>query len=654
MPNSGRCATFWILWTLAAFAPTAATARQDEALDAALARPILKPGQPVTEVRSYLDGRLPRFEAPPSAEAWTATAEQLRQDVLAKVVFRGEAATWRDAKCKVEWLDTIDGGPGYRIRKLRYEAIPGFWIPALLYEPEKLDGKVPVVLNVNGHDANGKAADYKQIRCINEAKRGMLALNVEWVGMGQLRGEENQHGLINAIDLCGTSGIAIHYLAMSRALDLLLEHPHADADRVAVAGLSGGGWQTIFFSALDTRVTLSNPVAGYSGFRTRIHYLSDLGDSEQTPTDLATVADYTHLTAMRAPRPTLLTFNLKDNCCFAAPHALPPLIDAAWPIYAQYGKPNHLRVHVNEDPGTHNFLLDNRQAFYRMLGDHFRPDDKDDRADEIASDREVKTAEQLEVKLPETNLSLNAIARKLSDKLPKSNEGGTKAEQVGELKQTIRLPDIAWKAEKVGDESAGSLRIRRWTLRVNGAWTVPVVELTRGETSKGTTILLADRGRASAAKLAGERLDQGHTVLAIDPFYFGEAVPKERDYLWTLVLSTVGDRPLGLQAAQVAAVAQWARSRGDESVTVAAQGPRTSTVALVAAAVEEQAIGGLVLIDPLESLRTWIDRVTPYTAAPEQFCFGLLAHTDLPELQRRIAPRPIEIRRDESKAGPRP
>jgi cephalosporin-C deacetylase-like acetyl esterase len=42
---------------------------------------------------------------------------------------------------------------------------------------------------------------------------------------------------------------------MARALDILLHHDHADPERVAVAGLSGGGWQTIFFSALDTRVT---------------------------------------------------------------------------------------------------------------------------------------------------------------------------------------------------------------------------------------------------------------------------------------------------------------------------------------------------------------------------------------------------------------
>src|SRR6185503_3925327 len=136
-------------------------------------------------------------------------------------------------------------------------------------------------------------------------------------------------GRMNQLDLCGTSGLSPFYLSMSRGLDILLALPNADSARVAVSGLSGGGWQTITISSLDTRVKLCNPVAGYSSFRTRIHNFSDLGDSEQTPCDLGTVADYEHLTAILAPNPALLTFNIKDDCCFAADHALPPLIEAA-------------------------------------------------------------------------------------------------------------------------------------------------------------------------------------------------------------------------------------------------------------------------------------------------------------------------------------
>ena len=117
----------------------------------------------------------------------------------------------------------------------------------------------------------------------------MLALNLEWFGMGQFRDGGYRHGQINQIDLCGAGGVATHYLAMTRGLDVLLALEHADPERVAVTGLSGGGWQTIFISALDPRVKLSNPVAGYSSFLTRVRHFSDLGDSEQTPCDMATV-----------------------------------------------------------------------------------------------------------------------------------------------------------------------------------------------------------------------------------------------------------------------------------------------------------------------------------------------------------------------------
>jgi hypothetical protein len=276
-------------------------------LEVILSREIIGPRQAMIEVQDYLEPRVPRMPPIRTAAEWEQEAEQLRAAVLDQVVFRGEAKAWRDARTKVEWLETIPGGPGYRIKKLRYEALPGLWIPALLYEPEKLAGKVPVSLAVNGHDANGKAAPYKQIRCINQAKRGILVLNVEWVGMGQLRTDGFRHSRMNQLDLCGASGLAPFYLCMSRGLDLLLSLEHADPARVAVSGLSGGGWQTIIISALDPRVTLANPVAGYSSFRTRVRHLKDLGDSEQTPCDLATVADYNHLTAMLAPRPTLLT-----------------------------------------------------------------------------------------------------------------------------------------------------------------------------------------------------------------------------------------------------------------------------------------------------------------------------------------------------------
>src|SRR5262249_11733653 len=167
----------WLSFVALAALQSRALAVGKEPLDAILKHQILTPQQTQHEVEKYVEARVPRMPQVKTVAEWEKQANRIRTELLEKVVYRGEAAKWGDAKGKVEWFETIPGGPGYKIKKLRYEAVPGLWIPALLYEPEKLSGKVPVILNVNGHDGNGKAAVYKQIRCINQAKRGMIALN---------------------------------------------------------------------------------------------------------------------------------------------------------------------------------------------------------------------------------------------------------------------------------------------------------------------------------------------------------------------------------------------------------------------------------------------------------------------------------------------
>jgi len=509
----------------------------------ALAYEILEQQQVIIDVQEFVEPRIPEMPDVKTEAEWQQAADQIRSEVLDKVIFRGQAKAWRDAETEVEWLETIEGGPGYQIKKFRYEALPGLWVPALLYEPTNLNGPAPVVLNVNGHDGEGKAAPYKQIRCINQSKRGIIALNVEWLGMGQLRGDEYQHGLINAIDLCGTSGIATHFLAQTRALDLLLDHPNADPTRVGVTGLSGGGWQTIFFSALDPRVTLANPVAGYSSFRTRLEQFSDLGDSEQTPSDLATVADYNHLTALLAPRPSLLTFNMKDNCCFAAPHAIPPLARAATPIFSVFDEEDNLRFHVNLNPGDHNYGQDNRQAFYRLIGDHWFTDDPDFDPAEIAVSDEIKTAEELHVPLPENNRTLHSIAMDLSADLPQVPERPDNLDEQAwqnqrrkELRGLVKPITGKVITEQIRSESHNGISASFHQLRLADAWTVPVVVLEPkdAQNSQGTALLMADSGRADekTEAVANKLLNDGHRVVAFDPFFFGESVPSERDYLW--------------------------------------------------------------------------------------------------------------------------
>jgi hypothetical protein len=643
-----RSGTAWLFMGGASVVLAADTA----ALQTLLQRSIIGPGLALAEVQAFTESRVPLMPPVKSAAEWEKLANRLRRDTLARVVYRGEAVAWRDARTKVEWLGTVAGGPGYHIRKLRFEALPGWWIPALLYEPDTLAGAMPANLLVNGHDANGNQAPYKQIRAINLAKRGMLALNLEWLGMGQLSGTNYLHYRMNQLDLCGTSGVSPFYLAMKRGLDILLAHPNADPNRVSVSGLSGGGWQTIFISSLDTRVKLTNPVAGYSSFRTRARFLSDLGDSEQTPCDLATVADYAQLTAMMAPRSALLTFNAMDNCCFAAGHALPPLLDAARPIFQLYHKDANLRSHVNLDPGTHNYEKDNREAFYRMVGDSFYAGDARYPRTEIPSETEVKTGAELHVQMPAENADFNKLARALSKHLPRHPEIPTgdsalrkwQSASRAKLRAVVKARDYSVTAQSTGSETRDGLTATFWQLKLSQDWTVPVVELVRGE-PKGTTLLVADAGRGSVAAEAGQLLDAGQRVLAVDPFYFGESKIAQRDFLFALLVGAVGERPLGLQASQLAAVARWSQTeRSGGPVAVLAVGPRTSTFTLVAAGLEDKAIGNLELRGALGSLKTVIEQDWSVDQKPELFCFGLLEAFDIKQLTALVGPRTVAAR----------
>lgn len=610
--------TFRALFLLPLFAVLPAAA-QSSPLEDALARPLLAPNQTLIETQVYTASRVRSMPSVSTARQWTQAEDQLRQRVLNEVVLRGEGRKWAQAQTRVEWLDVLPGH-GYRIKRLRYEIIPGLWIPALLYEPEKLAGKVPVILNTNGHEGTGVANDYIQIRCINEARKGALALNFEWLGMGQLKTDGFAHTRSNQLDLVGTNGVALHYLSQKRGLDILLSHPNADPTRVAVTGLSGGGWQTIFISALDPRVTIAAPVAGYSSFVTRAQFPDqDLGDAEQTPVDLAAIADYTTLTAMRAPRPTMISNNAYDNCCFRGDYANAPLIWAARPFYELYNAAANLTAHINFDPG-HNYGQENREAFYRFVRDNFYGgNDAAFSEKELPSEALVRTPEQLRIELPADNLDFHKLALRLSEGLPRKTGAPRLADVVKAHTYRVRATEAAPAGQLEG------IPVRYWRLRLDNDWTLPAVDL-GDPANPNVTILLGDQGRAALTPEARRLVQQRRRVIAIDPCYFGESKLTKRDWLFALLISSIGDRPLGIQASQLAAVARWVKA----PVTVESFGPRTSLIAAVAAALDPESIQSTQPHGALKSLHEILQKDLTVDQYPEFFTFGLLAAWDLP------------------------
>ncbi len=597
------------------------------------------------ELHRYVLARIRRFTCPDDSEAWLAEASQLRRRFLERVYLKGHPETLLKLKPEVRWKGVIETCHGYRIRKLLYEGYPGMWIPALLYEPTFSEGKIPGVLNPNGHHAGGKAMDYKQARCINLAKRGMLALSTEFIGMGELT-MNVPHNRISYMDLCGKAGVAIFYMAMKRALDVLLSHPNCDPERVAMTGLSGGGWQTAVLSALDERIRVVVPVAGHSPVWQRPSCRSDIGDLEQTPTDLCTVADFDTLTALFAPRPSLLIYNRNDDCCFKSDRTRVSIYEPVRPLYSLLGVPDNIQFYDNTNPGTHNYESDNRSQLYRFLNEHFRMDTP---WNDLPYRDELLSESQLEVGIPEDNATIPSLAERASRELPRLKVPGDAAELPGWIEKArktladiIHLHAFNVRYESAGDDGVG----RQHRLYMDDIWTVAVTEIApRQEAGKITSddalsIVLSDGGRPSTAGIVKAEARRGRAAMAADVFGTGE---RRYPSQYQMVLAATGERPLGILAGQILAIEEWAASlRSASRVRLHAMGLVTSFACLCAAALRPDRLSHLYLDGLHDSLKRLIQLPVEYDSAVPLLCFGLLEELDVPQLLAMTENVPVE------------
>ena len=92
-----------------------------------------------------------------------------------------------------------------------------------------------------------------------------------------------------------------------------------DFKQYSMIGLSGGGWTTVIYSAIDERISDSFSVAGSMPFYLRVND-RDIGDYEQTNTDLYQNVNYLEfyvLSGYGEGRKHIQIFNENDPCCFS-------------------------------------------------------------------------------------------------------------------------------------------------------------------------------------------------------------------------------------------------------------------------------------------------------------------------------------------------
>lgn len=608
------------------------------------------PVQPHTvtefQLEQYLMARIPPLPHPSSRLQWTAEEATLRKHILNDIAFHGWPREWIDAAPNFQQVGVIHTTHGYKILKLRYEIVPGFYSTALLYEPDHISGKSPGILNLLGHEPESIAVEYEQKRCINFAKRGIIALDLGWMGFGELSQPENNHDFAADLDLVGSNAFGLFYLSMKRGLDYLASLPQVDPTRIGATGLSGGGWQTTVLGALDPRIAVSVEAAGIGSRESNLTNPRDTYEIEEDAPDLMRGFDYPEFVAMRAPRPTMLIHNAVDSCCFRAPLVKPYIYDNVKPFFKLYGKPDNLAWHMNLVPGVHNYQLDNRVHAYQFFTRHFHMPVADT---EIFSDSEIHTAEELAIGVPPNNQTILGLAREIASQIhhepvPTSSTDKTAWDRSmrDQLKSVVRYKPVSvTQALRMANSRGMDFHTLSYRFGLSNGLSAAGIWLKQDHSpnAEPVTIILDDRGYKAAGQEVFQNLTSGHDVLALDLLFNGASKPEVPDSSdWVLLVDSSGDRSLGLQAAQLIAVSHWLRSaRGATQIQIETSGIRSQVIALVAAALEPEAFSTLSVHDGMKSLKYLLDKPVPLRAAPELFCLDLYKFFDIDSL-RALAP----------------
>jgi len=571
---------------------------------------------------------------------------------------------------------------GIRLERIIFESQPGFHVTGGLFMREDLSAPAPGLLYLSGHANEGfRSRTYMHI-IQNLALKGFVVFAIDPVGQGervQYWDEEAGKSWIGGPTLehsypgaqCFLSGFSLARTMTwdaVRAIDYLVSREQVDPARIGVTGRSGGGTQTAYVSALDSRVLASAPENYLTSFR-RLIESRGLQDAEQNlRAGIANGIDMADLVVARAPSPTLVIATTRDIFNIQGTREL---VAEVRPAFTAFGHPQHL-ILVEDDAG-HSSTRANREAMYAFFQTHLDlPGDSTDletRAWPAEALRVTETG-QLATSLDgETVFSLNLEdTRPLLARLEKARDDpGTHLPAV--LRAARRLS--GWQEPLEGPQAVlnghwprGDYTLKTGFIEGEGNYAVPFLLFVPDEarTAAGgfpAAIYLHPEGKAADAGPGGPietLMRQGRIVLAPDLLGLGETGPGryrgDAYFFRTGAVSynlwfagvQLGRSLTGIRAGDIARTAAWLRqldSVDPENIGLVAIGD--TTAAGLHAAAFDPGLSPVVLTGPLTSWTALVSHKRYRTLHIPHAVPAALEAYDLPDLAATLAPRPLTL-----------
>lgn len=196
--------------------------------------------------------------------------------------------------------------------------LPGVHAEGVYIVPKNLAGKAPLVIAMHGGGGSpevalfhGGANYHDMVR--GGTKRGYVVFAPQHLFSAPGYPKDLRVTTDQRLRLVGTSLTAVEVAKITRSLDVLVKRPEVDAGRVAMVGLSYGGYYALVTPAIDTRikVVVSSCYYGVQEGRYERDELSVPGDFKFP--DRFTLFRDSDLVALICPRPLQIQAGSKDD-----------------------------------------------------------------------------------------------------------------------------------------------------------------------------------------------------------------------------------------------------------------------------------------------------------------------------------------------------
>ncbi|HLJ54014.1 MAG TPA: dienelactone hydrolase family protein [Chthonomonadaceae bacterium] len=190
-----------------------------------------------------------------SPKAFEASARRLRQAFAASIGYPPPGAPDSEPP---EFKQIGDDGIGTYYR-VRISVLPGVHAEGIYIVPKGLKGRAPLIVAMHGGGGSpevalfhGGANYHDMVR--GGAKRGYVVFAPQHLFSAPGYPADVRNRTDDRMRLIGTSLTAVEIAKITRSLDVLLKRPEIDPKRVAMVGLSYGGYYALVTPALDTRI----------------------------------------------------------------------------------------------------------------------------------------------------------------------------------------------------------------------------------------------------------------------------------------------------------------------------------------------------------------------------------------------------------------